>query len=65
VIHKEYRARKTWRRLIRLQIRPWNPTDLRQVGSMIYHTISLPSARAKLDNLGRIPQSSLISLESR
>src|SRR5258708_27481925 len=62
VIHKEYRARKTWRRLIKLQVRPWHLTDLRQIGSMVNHTFTLPSARAKLDALGQVPQTSLISL---
>lgn len=65
VIHKEYRARKTWRRLTRLQVRPWRPADVRQIGSMIYHTVTLPSARAKLDALGSVPQTGTISLETR
>jgi len=60
VIHKEYRARKTWRRLA--QLRPWRVGDVRQVGSMVYHTLTLPSARAKLDALGRVEQERTIEL---
>ena len=62
VIHKEYRARKTWRR--RLEWRPWRRSDLRQIGAMLYHVVTLPSARARLDALERVPQSSVISLNA-
>jgi anaerobic magnesium-protoporphyrin IX monomethyl ester cyclase len=51
VIHKEYRARKTWRRLGTL--RPWSPGDMRHVGAMVYHTLTLPLERARLDQLRR------------
>lgn len=53
VLHKEYRARKTWRALTtRNQAsRP----DFRQVGAMIYHTATLPLARRKLDRLAQAP----------
>lgn len=61
VIHKEYRARKTRRRLG--QLRPWRPSDVRQVGAMVYHTLTLPAARAKLDKLASAPHTATISLE--
>ncbi len=62
VIHKEYRARKTWRRLHSL--RPWAPGDVRQVGAMIYHTLTLPSARARLNALEHTPQSNVLDLKA-
>lgn len=63
VIHKEYRARKTRRNLARLKL--WKPHDLRQIGSAIYHTLTLPAARAKLDQIASAPhQPSVIKLES-
>jgi len=49
VIHKEYRSRKTFRRLARL--RPWRSGDVRQVGAMVYHSVTLPMARRKLKGL--------------
>lgn len=49
VIHKEYRARKTRQRLGTL--RPWKPGDVRQVGAAIYHTLTLPAARSRLDKM--------------
>ncbi len=61
VIHKEYRARKTLRRLRNL--RPWRPSDARQVGAMLYHTLTLPAARAKLDQLANAPHKATIRLE--
>ena len=55
VLHKEFRARKSWDELKRL---PRNPRaarkkHLRQAAAMVYHTISLPLERRKLDRLGR------------
>ncbi len=49
VIHKEYRARKTRRKLASL--RPWRAGDVRQVGAALFHTFTLRAARAKLDAL--------------
>jgi anaerobic magnesium-protoporphyrin IX monomethyl ester cyclase len=49
VIHKEYRARKTFQRIGKL--RPWRPGDIRQIGAAIYHSLTLPIARAKLNRL--------------
>jgi anaerobic magnesium-protoporphyrin IX monomethyl ester cyclase len=62
VIHKEYRARKTWQELGKL--RPWRPHDVRQVGAMVYHRLTLPSARARLNVLERSSQTNPISLEA-
>ncbi len=62
VIHKEYRARKTLRRLGKL--RPWRLGDMRQVGAMAYHTLTLPAARAQLDRLAAVPHTATIPLES-
>jgi radical SAM superfamily enzyme YgiQ (UPF0313 family) len=62
VIHKEYRARKTLRRLGKL--RPWRSGDVRQVGAMVYHTLTLPIARAQLDRLAAAPHTATIPLES-
>src|SRR5258708_21477319 len=62
VIHKAYPARKTWRRLGKL--RPWHPGDMRHIGSMIYHTATLPSARARLNALERKANGSVISLKA-
>ncbi|HVO42759.1 MAG TPA: radical SAM protein [Aggregatilineales bacterium] len=62
VIHKEYRARKTWRRL--RDLRPWRPHDVRQIGAMVFHTLTLPAARARLDALERRSPSDTIRLEA-
>ncbi len=53
VLHKEYRARKTWRALT-TRNRISRP-GIRQVGAMIYHTATLPLARRQLDRLAQIP----------
>jgi len=62
VIHKEYRARKTWRRL--LALRPWRPADVRQAGAMVYHTLTLPAARARLNTLEHAPQPNVLDLKA-
>ncbi|MHB8624863.1 MAG: B12-binding domain-containing radical SAM protein [Aggregatilineales bacterium] len=62
VIHKEYRARKTFGRVRTL--RPWRPGDVRQIGAAAYHTLTLPIARAKLDRLAKAPHLATIPLES-
>jgi len=53
VIHKEYRARKTLRHL--RELRPWRLKDVRRVGAMAYHALTLPSARARLTSLEHSP----------
>jgi anaerobic magnesium-protoporphyrin IX monomethyl ester cyclase len=62
VIHKEYRARKTFARLRTL--RPWRPSDVRQIGAAAYHMLTLPVARAKLNRLAKTPHVATIPLES-
>lgn len=62
VIHKEYRARKTWQRLAHL--RPWHPADLRQFAAMVYHTLTLSTARTQLNTLERSSPSNVISLKA-
>jgi anaerobic magnesium-protoporphyrin IX monomethyl ester cyclase len=57
VIHKEYRSRKTMMALKAVLRNPANlrPSLLRDTASMIYHTITLPSARTELDKLAQTP----------
>jgi anaerobic magnesium-protoporphyrin IX monomethyl ester cyclase len=55
IIHKDYRSRKTWKRLKRAKIAFWRKSELRQLGAMVYHRVTLPSARAKLDELAKMP----------
>jgi radical SAM superfamily enzyme YgiQ (UPF0313 family) len=57
VVHKEYRSRKT---LAELRALVRNPANLRaghlkQSAAMIYHWLSLPNARAKLNALAKLP----------
>lgn len=55
IIHKDYRSRKTWKRLKRAKIAFWRKSELRQLAAMVYHRLTLPSARAKLDELAKMP----------
>ncbi len=57
VVHKEYRARKTWRELGGLLRQPnkARPAHLRRAASMVYHWLTLPAAVAKLDALAKLP----------
>ena len=57
VVHKEYRARKTAARLRDLVRRPTQirPSHLRETASMIYHTLTLSSARRTLDQMASLP----------
>lgn len=57
VVHKDYRSRKTWQELQNLIRNPANlrPAHIRQTAAMIYHRITLPAARAKLDQLAQLP----------
>jgi anaerobic magnesium-protoporphyrin IX monomethyl ester cyclase len=61
VLHKEYRARKTWGRLGELVRQP-NQSNLREIGAMAYHTITLPMARRKLDGLAQLSSEGMKSL---
>lgn len=64
VLHKEYRARKTWRALRSLARQPhqWRPTHLRQAASMLYHTTTLPLARRRLNHLEKLPHQGVKAL---
>ncbi len=58
VIHKEYRSRKTaivLRNLIRHPT-ALRPAHIRSTAAMIYHQLTLPAARAKLDILATTPR---------
>ena len=57
VVHKDYRSRKTWRRLKGLLMRPQElrPGDLRQMAAMVYHRLTLPRATKELDRLAALP----------
>ncbi|MBZ0297431.1 MAG: B12-binding domain-containing radical SAM protein [Anaerolineae bacterium] len=57
VVHKDYRSRKTWLEIQRLLRSPQHlrPAHLRQIAAMIYHRLTLPNARVKLDQLATIP----------
>ena len=56
VVHKDYRSRKTAQTLRALLRQPGalRPTHLRQIAAMIYHRLTLPTARAKLDRLAQV-----------
>lgn len=60
VLHKEYRARKTWRSLTNGNGAPM--PGARQLGAMLYHTATLPLARRKLNRLAAIPHQGLQAL---
>lgn len=55
VIHKDYRSRKTWRKLRHLQLNPFKPQNWRSVAAMFYHRLTLPIATAKLNKLAEQP----------
>jgi anaerobic magnesium-protoporphyrin IX monomethyl ester cyclase len=57
VVHKDYRSRKTWHELGALLKRPTalRGAHLKHIASMIYHRLTLPAARVKLDHLARLP----------
>jgi anaerobic magnesium-protoporphyrin IX monomethyl ester cyclase len=55
VLHKEFRARKTWEELPRLARRPGalRIYHLRRIAGMVFHRTTLPLARLQLDRLAR------------
>jgi len=57
VVHKDYRSRKTAAELRSLLHHPaaLRPAHLRKAAAMIYHQLTLPAARAKLDELAALP----------
>ncbi len=57
VVHKEYRSKKIMNDL-RASLRDprrLRPQHIRQTASAIYHTVTLPGARSKLDALAQLP----------
>jgi radical SAM superfamily enzyme YgiQ (UPF0313 family) len=52
-MHKEYRSRKTWRQLSNWLRRPktFRAGDLRRIAAMVFHTLTLPLARRRLNRL--------------
>jgi len=65
VVHKEYRSRKTLKRLANAVTRPamLKKHDLRASAAMVYHWLTLPIARMKLDKLASIPNKDTLSLK--
>ncbi|NJL93426.1 MAG: B12-binding domain-containing radical SAM protein [Anaerolineae bacterium] len=53
VVHKDYRSRKTWHALRTGRLLPWQASNLRKLGAMLYHRLTLPLAQARLDRLAR------------
>lgn len=65
VVHKEFRSRKTFRKLKQIARSPgsFQPRDLRDTAAMLYHTATLPFARRQLDQLATIPHAGTIELQ--
>ncbi len=57
VVHKEFRARKTWAALPK--------SSLRDMAAMVYHTATLPLARRQLDKLANLPHQGVIALQPK
>jgi radical SAM superfamily enzyme YgiQ (UPF0313 family) len=53
VLHKEFRARKTWRRLRRAPMRGGLAGSVRDAAHMLYNYATLPIARRQLDALAK------------
>jgi anaerobic magnesium-protoporphyrin IX monomethyl ester cyclase len=64
VVHKEFRARKTWNGLKRTLRQPGTlrARQLRDTAAMFYHTLTLPLARWKLDRLASLPHQGITTL---
>ncbi|MDQ3928148.1 MAG: B12-binding domain-containing radical SAM protein, partial [Chloroflexota bacterium] len=62
VLHKEYRASKTWRSLRHRDARQSISSQLRGVASMLYNLVTLPIERRKLDMLARKSNPTPLSL---
>lgn len=54
VVHKDFRSRRTWQALWQGKINPFKPKDLRRVGAMVYHRLTLGNARRKLEMLAEL-----------
>ncbi len=57
VVHKEFRARRTWQTLRRGKINLLR--DWRRLGAMVYHTLTLGMARQKLNSLAEAPSETI------
>ncbi len=62
VLHKEYRARRTWWRLTGLRPGGAKRPGWRQIMAMVYHIVTLPWARYRLERLARVPHEALSPL---
>lgn len=64
VLHKEFRARKTWAEMKRWLRRPAGVrrSHLRRATAMVYHVLTLPLARLRLARLERQPHTTCGSL---
>jgi radical SAM superfamily enzyme YgiQ (UPF0313 family) len=59
VVHKEFRARRSWRELVGVLRQPAKAErrHLRQTATMLYQAATLPLARRRLDQLSTLPHS--------
>jgi anaerobic magnesium-protoporphyrin IX monomethyl ester cyclase len=70
VVHKEFRARKTWDELLGLAKNPLELPSrlgrghLRQTAAMLYNVATLPLERYRLDALARVPHRGLAGLSA-
>lgn len=64
VLHKEFRARRSWQKLKGIIWRPhaWRPRHLREALAIGYRLATLPLARRRLDQLARIPHQGLAAM---
>jgi anaerobic magnesium-protoporphyrin IX monomethyl ester cyclase len=64
VLHKEFRARRSWRALKRVIWRPrlWRRRHLREALAIGYRLATLPLARRKLNRLAQIPHEGLTAM---
>lgn len=62
VLHKEYRARRTWWRLTGPRPEGVPRPGWRQMAAMVYHIATLPLARHRLERLAGLPHEGLPAL---
>jgi anaerobic magnesium-protoporphyrin IX monomethyl ester cyclase len=64
VLHKEFRARKSWDELRALGRRPWaiRPVHVRRAAGLLYRLATLPVSRRRLEALARAPHQGLTAL---
>ncbi|MFQ5854081.1 MAG: B12-binding domain-containing radical SAM protein [Anaerolineae bacterium] len=60
-LHKEFRARKYWAEAKHLARRPmdFRAKHLRRMAAMVYHTVTLPVERHRLNRLEKLPHAGL------